>query len=79
MFHNNHIPYISGGDKCPECGYPQKCGCPSCVDRIGEYKVFTWSEDGNSHICPDCGFIEDGNYWMLWELACWDLTRVKNE
>lgn len=74
-FHKGHVPYIDGGNKCPECGYPMKCPCKNCKDNVGEFKVFQWSTDGNSKICSECGFTEDGNYWFMWQLACYDMIR----
>ena len=51
---------------CPRCGYPQHCGCcPSCRRRIPEGILpYTWTDDGESCICPNCGLTLHADQWL---------------
>jgi NMD protein affecting ribosome stability and mRNA decay len=55
---------------CPKCGYPHCCGCSEwCKKQIPEgIKPYTWTDDGDAMICPNCGFIGSSDFWLDEEL-----------
>lgn len=54
---------------CPECGYPQYCGCNEfCRSKIPEgIKPYTWDKTGELIICPNCGFMAHADFWLTLE------------
>lgn len=52
--------------KCPECGYPQYCGCcDHCRRQIPEgIHPYTWTEDGECIRCANCGFTAHADQWL---------------
>lgn len=59
--------------KCPKCGYPQFCGCPSCKPNIPEGILpYKWSSikidkdnaDLEVIICANCGYDNTPDWWM---------------
>jgi len=62
-----------GVSKCPKCGYPQFCGCPSCKDKIPQgifpYKwryEFIDKDHPSMELmqCANCGFDASPDWWM---------------
>lgn len=48
---------------CPECGYPQYCGCAECKDKIPNgFNAYKWN-DKDELICVNCGFKAHINWW----------------
>lgn len=49
---------MKGAFTCPQCKVDNACDCESCKPHIkeGEF-VNKWTEDGNNHICANCGLI----------------------
>jgi transcription elongation factor Elf1 len=53
---------------CPKCGYPQYCGCNSCIDKVPtDYKPWIYSEDGELISCANCGFTMHSDWWLTLE------------
>jgi hypothetical protein len=51
---------------CPECGYPQYCGCPACLPRIPEgYMPEIVTADGEATTCANCGFTQSYDGWLM--------------
>jgi len=52
--------------RCPECKYPQYCGCcDNCKKIIPEgIKPHIPTKDGESIICAGCGFTEGIDLWL---------------
>jgi hypothetical protein len=49
---------------CPKCGYPQYCGCKSCIDELPEgMKPYKWDEMGELISCANCGYTEHVDIW----------------
>jgi DNA-directed RNA polymerase subunit RPC12/RpoP len=61
--------------KCPECGYPQFCPCPTCGPHVPEgYKPWIWDETGEFVSCAQCGLKAHVDWWMDVE---WDYFKDK--
>lgn len=55
---------------CPKCGYPQYCGCATCIKYIPEgIKPNKHTSHGTQ--CAGCGFTPEIGWWMDYE---WDLA-----
>ena len=59
---------VGGYLTCPECHRVSVCPCESCRnlrERAGivDFKEFIWDVDGETVICPYCGFKANINYW----------------
>jgi hypothetical protein len=65
---------------CPKCGYPQCCGCNDfCLAKIPEgIKPYTWDEEGECIICPNCGFTANADFWLTLEGFIFDMTRTED-
>jgi transcription elongation factor Elf1 len=58
--------------KCPRCGYPQFCGCTSCISNIPEGILpYKWKyeqlPEGNTLelcACANCNFEASIDFWM---------------
>ena len=73
-----HIPYPDGANKCPVCGFIQKCPCPSCVDFDSDKDAPRWIwENGDYQRCAKCGFIAHVDYWQDWSWSCILLARER--
>ena len=49
---------------CPKCGYPQICGCNSCITKLPEgIKPYKWDEH-DCISCGNCGFTMHVDQWM---------------
>lgn len=49
---------------CPNCGYPQYCGCVHCKDRLpAGMKGWTY-ENPCFVVCGNCGFTASEEWWM---------------
>lgn len=49
---------------CPKCGYPQYCGCESCISKLPQgMKPYTWDETGELISCANCGYTEHVDIW----------------
>lgn len=52
--------------KCPQCGYPQHCGCPACISRIPEGILpYVWDETGELISCAKCGYTLHADGWLI--------------
>jgi DNA-directed RNA polymerase subunit RPC12/RpoP len=52
---------------CPKCGYPQFCGCVTCMKRIPkDVKPYRW-EHGEVIVCGNCGFAAHCDWWLTLE------------
>ena len=50
--------------KCPQCDYPQYCGCWGCRDVIPEgFSPQIITDEG--YKCPNCGFEASFDEWEL--------------
>ena len=63
------MKYIVGGFlTCPECGKISVCPCKTCKglrekENITEFREYQRDADGETVICPYCGFKENLTYW----------------
>ena len=66
-----HFPYEcekDGVEHCPKCGYPQYCGCKTCLPKIPEgIKPHKWDKTGNLISCSNCGFTQHCDFWLTLE------------
>lgn len=54
--------------KCPKCGYPQYCGCPTCLPRLPEgYKPEIRNPDEETLSCANCGYTQTYDGWLMIE------------
>jgi len=50
---------------CPNCGYPQYCGCNACAPRIpAGFNPQKVCSDGEGYICANCGFTASCDQWL---------------
>ena len=72
----------SKGIFCPKCGYPQYCGCSSCVSKVPEgIKPYTWKY-GELVVCSGCGFTAHCDFWLSLDgerSGMWFLGELLNE
>ncbi len=40
--------------------------CPECENHEGEHTVAAWTDDLGDEICPECGFVCNGNRKQIW-------------
>ena len=52
---------------CPKCGYPQKCGCSACKDKLPEgIKPYKWSTIlYNTGEIDESGFLGGGQIELI--------------
>jgi hypothetical protein len=58
--------------KCPRCGYPQFCGCPSCKDKIPEGMFpYRWKYEDLPEgktleliVCANCNLEGSPDFWL---------------
>lgn len=55
--------------RCPKCNYPMHCGCNKfCLSKIPEgIKPYSWTDDGECIVCPNCGFTAHADFWLSME------------
>jgi len=50
---------------CPQCGYPQYCGCITCLKKVPEgHLPYHWTEDGEHIACANCGLTMHADMWL---------------
>lgn len=52
--------------KCPKCGYPQYCGCNTCIKDGEDFK--RWIPNTTSIPSWSCGYTMSYDYWLNEEL-----------
>ena len=55
--------------KCPQCGYPQYCGCDGCMEFCPppkDIKPWKWV-DGEAIQCAGCGHTAHVDWWASQE------------
>jgi hypothetical protein len=52
--------------KCPECGYPQWCGCEACLKNFPppEGMKTYYFTDGENIACGGCDTVRSGSEWI---------------
>ena len=68
-YHKNssHAPDRRRGttSTCPQCRYPQYCGCITCLKKVPEgYLPYHWTEDGEHITCANCGLTMHVDQWL---------------
>jgi hypothetical protein len=69
FYHFDYECEKDGVTHCPECGYPQYCGCNNhCRSNIPErIKPYFWEDNGEIVVCPNCGFSAHADFWLTLE------------
>jgi len=64
---------------CPNCGVELDCPCSNCQGyrkRNGKISTLLWEwVDGETMMCPVCGFSASADYWQDWEFNEYDKAR----